>query len=373
MTSYSDRLTTIAVGASALFARIETEGFSESLDALFRAVESAGKSFCGSWLGYHSRVYYSELKPVPPDASFDPTWGLMTEPPNVTNGEWEEYEFDSVFNQLKCSIPRSAYESLVLASNDTSAKVDELREDLISILVLATTSEGDRYLTPLVGEIRHAAKVAANKFVDHVRPTGRLDTYDKVAALERLKTPPHIALYAEVMSMKSAFTAAKNLAALANRAERHFQNKRQLKVSNNLGTKVFIGHGRAREWQDLKDFIQDRLKNSCDEFNRVPVAGKTNIARLTEMLDGASIAFLVMTAEDAQVDGSKNARLNVIHEAGLFQGRLGFNKAIILLEDGCEGFSNIDGLGQIRFPKGNIKACFEEVRRVMEREELVPR
>ncbi len=44
---------------------------------------------------------------------------------------------------------------------------------------------------------------------------------------------------------------------------------------------------------------------------------------------------------------------------GCFQGKLGFTRAIILLEEGCEEFSNVEGLGQIRFPKGNIKATFE--------------
>jgi len=63
--------------------------------------------------------------------------------------------------------------------------------------------------------------------------------------------------------------------------------------------------------------------------------------------------------------------MNVIHEAGLFQGRLGFEKAILLLEKDCEEFSNIQGLGQIRFPKGNITAIFEEIRQVLEREGLL--
>jgi len=66
-----------------------------------------------------------------------------------------------------------------------------------------------------------------------------------------------------------------------------------------------------------------------------------------------------------------HARENVIHEAGLFQGRLGWRRAIVLLEDECEEFSNIVGLGQIRFSKGNIASCFEEVRRVLEREGLL--
>ena len=85
------------------------------------------------------------------------------------------------------------------------------------------------------------------------------------------------------------------------------------------------------------------------------------------MLDAAAIAFLIMTAEDEQADGTRHARMNVVHEAGLFQGRLGFTRAIVLVEEGCEGFSNIEGLGQIRFPKGNIAAIFDEVRRVLER------
>jgi predicted nucleotide-binding protein len=64
--------------------------------------------------------------------------------------------------------------------------------------------------------------------------------------------------------------------------------------------------------------------------------------------------------------------MNVVHEAGLFQGRLSFTKALVLLEEGCMEFSNIQGLGQIRFQKGKISTAFEEVRRVLEREGLIP-
>ena len=137
------------------------------------------------------------------------------------------------------------------------------------------------------------------------------------------------------------------------------------------GSKVFIGHGHSGVWRDLKDFLQDRLTIQWDEFNRVPVAGVTNIVRLSEMLNDAALAFLVLTAEDEQTDGQMHARLNVVHEAGLFQGRLGFEKAIVLLEEGCEEFSNVHGLGQIRFPKGNIAVKFEEIRRVLEREGMI--
>src|SRR3954469_22299579 len=95
-------------------------------------------------------------------------------------------------------------------------------------------------------------------------------------------------------------------------------------------------------------------------------------SRLQQMLDNAWFAFLIMTAEDEHADSTQHARENVIHEAGLFQGRLGFERAIILLEDSCSEFSNVHGLGQIRFPKGNISAKFEEIRSVLERERIIP-
>ncbi|WP_226376080.1 TIR domain-containing protein [Pectobacterium quasiaquaticum] len=147
----------------------------------------------------------------------------------------------------------------------------------------------------------------------------------------------------------------------------------KVEIENNLpsGKNVFIGHGRSSLWRELKDFIKDKLQLPYDEFNRVPVAGLSNALRLQQMLDQSCIAFLIMTAEDELQDGNKQARMNVVHEVGLFQGRLGFEKAIVLLEEGCEEFSNINGLGQIRFPAGNISAIFEHIRDVLERESVI--
>jgi Predicted nucleotide-binding protein containing TIR-like domain len=127
-------------------------------------------------------------------------------------------------------------------------------------------------------------------------------------------------------------------------------------ASTPTGKKVFIGHGHSPMWHELKDLLRDRLHLRVEELNSVSTAGIATRDRLEEMLDAVAFAFLIMTAEDERPDGKFNPRLNVIHEAGLFQGRLGFKKAIVLVEDGCEEFSNIHGLGQIRFPKGNISA-----------------
>ncbi len=134
---------------------------------------------------------------------------------------------------------------------------------------------------------------------------------------------------------------------------------------------VFIGHGRSPVWKDLKLYLNDRLKLSAEEFDSVSTAGTTTVERLEKMLENASFAFLVMTAEDLDASGNMHARENVVHEVGLFQGRLGFKRAIVMLEEGCNEFSNITGLGQIRFPKGNIDSVKDRVRHALEQAGLI--
>lgn len=146
-------------------------------------------------------------------------------------------------------------------------------------------------------------------------------------------------------------------------------DQRKLKPSKTR--RVFIGHGRSRCWEQLRDLLRDRLHLEWEEFNRISVAGVSTQERLREMVESVGFAFLVMTAEEEREGGKLAARDNVIHEVGLFQGRLGFKRAVILLEEDCAEFSNIAGLSEIRFPKGNLMAKSEEIRRVLEREGFV--
>lgn len=131
---------------------------------------------------------------------------------------------------------------------------------------------------------------------------------------------------------------------------------------------VFIGHGRNQAWRDLKDHLQDKHGVIVEAYETGARAGHTIRDVLEEMVTKSSFAVLVLTGEDEQSDGGLRARQNVIHEAGLFQGRLGFSRAILLLEDGVEEFSNVHGVQYIRFSRGNIKETFGEVLATLRRE-----
>jgi predicted nucleotide-binding protein len=262
---------------------------------------------------------------------------------------------------------------LVETARKIECAFEDAQAELLSLLTPITGEhERDTFLADLVNKIKNEKTFYYNDFVKLYRPKGQQMSRDMPAIQAGLEIPPHIAVLAEMESIKSPYTACANLSKYARRVASHLENLARKEIaSERIGTNVFIGHGRSKAWKDLKDFVQDRLHLPYDEFNRVSVAGFTNIARLSQMLDSAAVAFIILTAEDEQADGTMHARMNVIHEAGLFQGRLGFERAILLLEEGCEEFSNIQGLGQIRFPTGDIAAKFEEIRRVLEREGLV--
>ena len=76
----------------------ETDQISKPLAALEDAAKTIGRSFSGSWQGYHSRVYYEGFSPPPPGAHFSQEWGLMDSYMSRlgSHGDWREYDSEEV-------------------------------------------------------------------------------------------------------------------------------------------------------------------------------------------------------------------------------------------------------------------------------------
>lgn len=345
---------------------------SSDVDGLIEAANKIGRAWSGSWLGYHSRVYYADFEVPPPGAAFSQEWGRQDTLSMGSRGDWREYRFDDVVDLIQHKAGDPNFDDLVVEGKKAEELFEDSKSTALSLIHANLKLEGDKFLQSLVEEIESKKIFTQSDFVSVNRPSGQVMSRDMIAIEKGLVTPPHIAVLAKAFSLTQPFSICTSLKKNILKLSSHIENIENRKTAEErIGTNVFIGHGRSPFWRELKDFVNDRLHLSWDEFNRVPVAGVTNIARLSQMLDQACIAFLVMTSEDEQADGNLHARMNVIHEVGLFQGRLGFDRAIVLLEEGCQEFSNIQGLGQIRFPKGNISAIFEDVRQVIEREGIV--
>ena len=132
--------------------------------------------------------------------------------------------------------------------------------------------------------------------------------------------------------------------------------------------RIFIGHGNSPIWKELKDHLQDKHRYRVEAYETSARSGHAIRDILEQMASTSAFALLVFTGEDEVGDGELRARQNVVHELGLFQGKLGFGRAIVLIEKGVETFTNIDGLQYIEFSPGNIKETYGDVLAVIRRE-----
>jgi hypothetical protein len=373
MPSPHEELLSIASDLEAVSADLDAMVERKALDSLKHSANEVGRAFSGSWLGYHSRVYYADLEAPPPGAHFSQEWGLKKLYGTLgTRGDWREFDAAQLKQRIREMAGNPDLSRLEKAVAGAVKKFEAAKSDIISIICSEIETKDDTFLAKLREELEELEPLTAGEVASRMHKKGQVMTRDTTALGQGSQIPPHVAILAEVLSLGHSLGICQQTAGIARRAGSHISRKFVRSTRDaRVGTNVFIGHGRSAAWRELKDFVQDRLHLPWDEFNRVPVAGVTNIARLSEMLDAAAIAFVIMTAEEETSEGKLQARMNVIHEVGLFQGRLGFTKGIVVLEEGCEEFTNIQGLGQIRFPKGRITACFEDLRQVLEREGVI--
>lgn len=351
----------------------ESELDDSALSALESAAEETARSWSKSNLGYQANVYYDGFKVPPPGHMFSREWGFQgTFVGSV--GDWRPYQASEVITHVE----KIAGEPDLAASREASEMARPRAETLIQRARSAAARippPHDGYSAENLEELQGVSMPPIRKLAASLMHTtsGQFVVRDMQATEGGWQPSGHQMVLANVMYIRSPYKAAKWLAEVCERLGRHLEaaDSSAEAVVVQLGTRIFIGHGGVpNEYLKLGVWLTD-LGFEWEVFDRRPTAGLSTKERLAEMLDNAQMAFLFMTPEDEMANGQTQARSNVIHEVGLFQGRLGFTKAIVLLEEGCDEFSNIAGLGQVRYPKSNVKAAFEEIRQVMQREGLL--
>jgi predicted nucleotide-binding protein len=326
-----------------------------------------------SWFGDHSSTYFDGFQTPPAGRSFDVEWGFIPGFSGSHNPGWRIYSRDEIRHFVFHDIGEDIFYELNNLAEDLTSKFSTVRDQTLDVLDALSTSRSSKSLSRYVSKVENEIKPfgIVEYINDRLQSAPRI-TRDSEEIAKGQAAPAHVQYRGAIQSLVVNRRRLKDLAAVVRNVIESSSYESEPIVPG-ASRKIFIGHGRSEQWRVLKDFIKERLNLEFDEFNRISAAGINTQERLSEMLSECSFAFLVLAGEDLHGDGALHARENVIHESGLFQGRLGWRKAIIVLEDGCEEFSNIVGLGQIRFAKGNIATCFEDIRRVLEREGVVER
>lgn len=378
--------------------QIERSSLIDSAEVARKTIERAielGLAASGSWRGHHASVYFKDFNPVPAGKSYlhfrkkpeDPIRALASLMPiepqydsrasTSRDENWGHYSTESIKRSIFGETLEACFESATGIAKECEQLFDAKKDNVVSLCSLAARLYDDLLLNNLAediawDDIASRADIIEAEQSKHENP--RIKS-NRIADNE-VRTPPHIEVYATAQWVLDSITKLNRLHAKTETALRHLTGLHELPVTDQqnvakYGEKIFIGHGQSDAWKKLRSHLQDILELPVDEFNQSSAAGKITFHRLLEMVDDAGIAFLVMTGEDKLADGKLHPRLNVVHEAGLFQYKLGNERAIVLLEKGCERFSNIEGITYIEFPKGKIQVAFAEIEETLEREGLL--
>ena len=198
-----------------------------------------------------------------------------------SRGDWREFEFEKVVAHIRNTAGEPDLTPAKTAAKQAAKAFDTAQSTIVSILETEIAAQSDPFLSKLKTDVDNLDPMSKMDVAQHWLPKGQIVTRDMIAMGQKNQVPPHIDVLAEVASLRQAFGVCQAAADIARKAASHLERKGRSKaVADRVGTNLFIGHGRSAAWRELKDFVQDRLGLPWDEFNRVPVAGVTNITRL---------------------------------------------------------------------------------------------
>ena len=349
--------------------------YGSTLNSLLENIKIVENAWCGSWFGYRANVYYRDFDAPTSDMYNSNNWESEAKPIRESQKDscWCKYSDSQVDNAIEDGIKRSDIRNAFDHTGQSIDRFGEKKEDILSIIGIAQESHSSLF-NRLANRAEHLHIPTVDEIAESNKPS-MLETEDPVAKQQGIRIPPHIRYYARVIRSIRSAEKVYELSKVVENTIAQIQRVCTTEASPQItGNKVFIGHGRDRSWLELQIFLRDKLGLPILEFNKESAAGSEILDHVLSLINGAAIAFLVMTGEDIVKDGDgkerRHPRLNVVHELGICQWRLGAKRAIALVEKGCDVPSNIIGVNHIPFEKGNIMSASQEIRDVLEREEI---
>ncbi|KXU91078.1 hypothetical protein CI15_00320 [Paraburkholderia monticola] len=127
--------------------------------------------------------------------------------------------------------------------------------------------------------------------------------------------------------------------------------------------RVFISHGRAKDWYEVQAHIERDLKIETMELAQEVSGSLTIVEKLETRSDDCDSAVIVMSGDDTDEEGKPKVRENVMHEIGFFHGKFGRQRVILLHEEGVSIPTNLAGIVYARYPNGTVQATFHVIDR----------
>lgn len=129
---------------------------------------------------------------------------------------------------------------------------------------------------------------------------------------------------------------------------------------------IFLSHGKSPLWQEVANYIEQKLAHEVVELTDAVNQGRTVIQKLEQDTEECAFAIIVLTSDDDAKAGSPRSREKISHEIGYCQGTFGRENVLVLKQDGVEEFSDLAGIVYVPFVGNDIKSAFSRIQTEIE-------
>lgn len=208
------------------------------LQKLTEATNTIAQTWSGSWMGYHSKLYYENFRKPTRQEMFDIEWGGAGM--HGIAPEWREREDCEVINHIEAYCGLKLID-LLPPIEETIKIANELKEMISTELILIENDEKFSKENEIISDLEKQKWGVSEIDVILIKRPKSAMTRDSIAACQGLKTPPHIAYEAKLISNLSKIAILEEFIAKTSRLIRQIEIKMMIK-SKLTGTSSAISH-----------------------------------------------------------------------------------------------------------------------------------
>lgn len=201
------------------------KSYREDLKKLDEIIIKIGESWSGSWIGFHSNLYYKGFKKPKWNESFDSEWGSIHRIPEY----WEEKSYDDISSYINTNYKVG---DILEIQNFLSTHVEngkELQTNLITELSLIRDFKNFDQEIKILEKIENIKwGISPSDFIKNMRPN-RFESRDSFAMAQGIKIPPHILYQAKVLFCLSIISDIEDFIKLSKRLIRQIELKESIK------------------------------------------------------------------------------------------------------------------------------------------------
>lgn len=258
------------------------------LNELIDKSYTINQSWSGSILGYHSKIYYKNFQMPPHGTYFSQDWGINNPNADFLNnlswfpnssivgsvGDWREYEFEQVKNEILQNTNESKLQELKDKSFHISKILSKYKTKILSILYAKNLNNKNEFLLNLINKIQKLNLFNSTDFlkVYLARFRGEIHTRDQRAVSQDCRPPAHIIIQGQLIEILSPFLEIDKLIDLVEEILDHLEhininpekdnlmNKKESSTININGKDINVIYG---------DHNQQTIDNSLNQTSTV--------------------------------------------------------------------------------------------------------